>query len=121
MSVYTLVHANVQVYIRIAVDACKHFVNHCATCPPPNRQHQPLYPYKYQKPSSPSVFWPGALLNKLRVCLDSNQKTNTMRNIFQPVREETTSSSVKPAVCSWPQNEAGYVQFGTIQQKRCAL
>jgi hypothetical protein len=84
--------------------------------------HQPLFPYKHQKPSDSSVFWPGALLDKLRLCLDTNKKTCTVGNIFQPIEiGQTPSPSVKPPVCGWPQNEGGYVQFGTMAEKRCAL
>ena len=85
------------------------------------------FPFKYHGIPDDSVFWPGHLLHKMRLCMPpygeyKNDKTISKKNIFQPIN--SVQASLLPAVAPrvvWPTNEAGYVQLGDNGKKSYAL
>ena len=85
---------------------------------PPCRNVHPKFKFAYHGPPSNSAFWPGALLDKVRLYLDSDsQRASSLRNIFHPVGGEDRLSQSLTSKSSWPENDAGYVQFGTLPTK----
>ena len=87
-------------------------------CVPPCRNVHPKFKFAYHGPPSNSAFWPGALLDKVRLYLDSDsQRASSLRNIFHPVGGEDRLSHSLTSKSSWPENDAGYVQFGTLPTK----
>lgn len=82
-------------------------------------QARPDFNYKYHGLPSNSAFWPGALLDKLRIYLPEESlstKPYSLYNIFQPVTHPKVYNvfgpvnSTKGAV--WPENISGHVQLG---------
>ena len=82
------------------------------------RNVHPRFKFAYHGPPSNSAFWPGVLLDKVRLYLENDsQRASSLRNMFHPVGEVDRLSQSLPAKASWPDNDAGYVQFGTLPSK----
>eukprot|EP00731_Ephydatia_muelleri_P001628 Em0001g1628a len=91
---------------------------------------RPGYRYKYHGPPKSNAFWPGALLDKLRLCLDAPAPSGggapcSVTNIFHPVDPSRVYNSragpMPTQVMSWPTNQSGYVQFGSQDRKQYAV
>ena len=61
-----------------------------------------------------NAFWPGQLLDKLRLCMPQNEPRASA--VFTNVRQER---KVYPGynndLNTWAVNDSGYVQYGTIK------
>ena len=82
--------------------------------------------FKYRRHELPdnNAFWPGALLDKLRLWLPKEtllDKPYSVYNVFQPVQHPKIYNPHSPLVTqrtSWPENSSGYVQFGGQNRKQ---
>ena len=83
--------------------------------------------YKYHGLPENNAFWPGALMDKLRLWLPNEtlaDKPYSLYNIFQPVTHPHICNPHIPNVeqrRAWPENAQGYVQFGGDSRKSFAL
>ena len=101
------------VVLQLCVNTCRHIKSR--------------FPFKYHGIPDNSVFWPGHILHKMRLCMPpyseyKDDKVASVKNIFQPVH--CVQPSVLPMICPrvvWPTNEAGYVQSGVNRKKSYAL
>lgn len=90
---------------------------------------RPGYRYKYHGPPKSNAFWPGTLLDKLRLCLDGPAPSGgapcSVTNIFHPVEPSRLYNSragpMPNQVMAWPSNQSGYVQFGGQDRKQYAV
>ena len=88
---------------------------------------RPGFKYKYHGLPDNNAFWPGALLDKLRLWMPTEtlmDKPYSLYNIFHPVQHPKICNPYTPIVeqkTSWPENESGYVQFGSQTRKSYAL
>jgi len=95
----------------------------CHTC----RHIKSRFPFKYHGIPDDSVFWPGHILHKMRLCMPpyneyKDDKVASVKNIFQPVHN--IKGSILPMVTPrvvWPTNDAGYIQSGDNGRKSYAL
>ena len=100
------------VYLTLSVHTCRHI------------RSRPGFKYKFHGLPDNNAFWPGALLDKLRLWHPSETLQNkpcSLYNIFQPVQHPKIYNPHSPVVeqkTSWPENESGYVQFGSESRKR---
>lgn len=94
---------------------------HCYTFPSHFREIQarPGFNYKYHGLPSSNAFWPGALLDKLRIHLPQESletKPYSLYNLFQPVTHPRIYNPSIPVDnargVAWPENSAGRVQLG---------
>lgn len=61
-----------------------------------------------------NAYWPGQILNKLCIVLDGNSNGNS---IFHAVdNHKRTNSGYNNNLLTWPINDSGYVQYGTIEK-----
>ena len=96
-------------------------------CTHRNIQSRPGFKYKYHGLPDNNAFWPGALLDKLRLWQPSEtllDKPYSLYNIFQPVEHPRIYNPYSPIAVqrkSWPENSRGYVQFGSQTRKSYAL
>ena len=70
-----------------------------------------------------SSFWPGAMLDKLRLWMPyktCSDKCFSLHSIFH-VTFDDFSDNTKDQKLTWPDNERGYVQFGSGTNKHCHL
>ena len=82
------------------------------------------YELKHHSPPDHSAFWPGSMLDKLRLYIDGDsRKASSVNNVFLTVNHQSVSSpsSVYTSRCGWPQNQAGYIQFGQPSHKSYIL
>lgn len=96
-----------------------------------NIRSRPGFKYKYHGPPKKGAFWPGTLLDKLRLCLTPEDGSCaaasgpcSVHNIFQPVDHSRVYNRTAPVlgqVMSWPSNCNGYVQFGGQNRKQYAI
>lgn len=91
---------------------------------------RPGFKYKYHGLPKNNAFWPGAMLDKLRLCPPFDGPTPpggpcSVHNIFQHVDPSRTHNRTTPTtlsqVTSWPSNKSGYVQFGSQDRKQYAI
>ena len=87
---------------------------------------RPGFKYKDHGLPDNNAFWPGALLDKLRLWMPnaSLNKSSSVDNIFQPVTRTKFSNPLGPVVeqkSSWPENGSGYVQFGSQNRKQYTI
>lgn len=93
----------------------------------PSRHIKARFPFKYHGIPDDSVFWPGHILHKIRLCMPpyneyKDDRVASVKNIFQPVH--SVQASVLPIIpprVVWPTNEAGYIQSGDNGRKSYAL
>ncbi len=88
---------------------------------------KPGFKYKDHGLPDNNAFWPGALLDKLRVWMPQEtllDKPYSLYNIFQPVQQPDIYNPYSPMVeqrMLWPENTSGYVQFGSQDRKQYQL
>ena len=74
--------------------------------------------------ADPNAFWTGSE-DKLYPYLPNTKKSLQPTNVhFQRIHRQFTISGnneSKHGTSSWPVNAAGYIQYGSIQDKQCAL
>ena len=92
-----------------------------------NVTSRPGFNYKYHGLPENNAFWPGALVEKLRLWLPSEtleHKPYSLYNIFQPVTHPRIYNLHAPLVeqrRAWPENAQGHVQFGGDSRKSYGL
>lgn len=82
---------------------------------------KPGFKYKDHGLPDNNAFWPGVLLDKLRLWLPSMDKSCSLYSIFQPVTHPKIYNPYRPMIeqrTCWPENSSGYVQFGSQNRKQ---
>ena len=65
--------------------------------------------------SSPNAFWPGQLLDKLRLHMPNPEpKAGAVFNTVQRPSEKRIYPGYNNDLKTWPINNSGYVQYGSI-------
>ena len=65
--------------------------------------------------TDPNAFWPGQLLDKLRLCMDSERKTNSVFTTVTRDQRGRANPGYDNNLNTWSVSDAGYVQYGEIK------
>ncbi len=98
---------------------CLHTPKHCRRI-----RSKPGFKYKDHGLPDNNAFWPGALLDKLRLWMPQEtllDKPYSLYNVFQPVQQPSIYNPIVEQKMSWPENTSGYVQFGSQDRKQYQL
>nr|XP_006820329.1 PREDICTED: EF-hand calcium-binding domain-containing protein 12-like [Saccoglossus kowalevskii] len=65
-----------------------------------------------------NAFWPGQLLDKLRLCMDEQDSASGPATVYQSTKQaKPTNSGYNNNLQTWP-TDSGYIQFGDITQNK---